>query len=314
MGVDAWLRDSARRGPCGVVLGRQLTGVVSWNLGDACNYRCSYCTQRRLADRSGTLADVAACLEALARLPGQWEIKLSGGEPFAQPGLLELARGLVQRGHLISIQTNLSAPAAQLEAFLEATRGALHVLSASLHLDYATAEQLVERYERWVRPYCEAHGARFHITSVATRARLSQLQQQVAPLLRQRGVVFKVQPEKVDGYVRHYSAAERQLLLELGGHNNTGGIEHNFQGSLCHAGARYLVIKSTGRAYRCYPASRVGGRHAELGSLRQGLRLLPGPKICPYSYCNCTVPIQRGMIDGWERPEPLAPTVSNQGE
>ena len=299
MDVDQYLRSRSRQPPPLTVLGQAIHGVVSWNMGDLCNYRCSYCTQRRMGDRSGQLERVGQCLDALFSLPGRWEVKLSGGEPFQQPGLLELVRGLVERGHLISVQTNFSASDERLSAFLEATRGALNVFSASLHLDYATAEQFVERHRRLVKPY-EAHGVCFHVTSVATTERLPQLGDEVAPLLRAHGVVFKVQPQKQGGYLRSHTEQERQLLLELGGHCRTGNIEHDFQGRLCHAGSRYLVIKSTGQAFRCYPASRVGGRHARLGSLEGGLRPMAGPKICPYTYCNCTVPIQRGMIVGWQ--------------
>ncbi|MCC6624328.1 MAG: hypothetical protein IT385_23960, partial [Deltaproteobacteria bacterium] len=72
----------------------------------------------------------------------------------------------------------------------------------------------------------------------------------------------------------------------------------DFQGRPCWAGARYFVLKSTGEAWRCYAASRVGGRHARVGSLADGFALADGPRACPYTYCNCTVPIERGMIAG----------------
>jgi len=271
--------------------------VLSWNLNDACNYRCSYCTQRFQKDRSRQLADPALARRRLGALPGSWEIKLSGGEPFVQPGLGELVAGLVAQGHLISIQTNFSAPDAQVQSFLEATRGALHLFSASLHLEYATPAAFAERYQRLIRPW-EAAGVRFHVTAVATPARLPELHDRVAPFFREQGIVFKVQPEKVHGVVRRYTPAEERLLLDLGGHNLTRQIAPNYQGRLCWAGCRYLVIKSSGAAWRCYAASRVGGRHARLGDLDAGLALLPGPRLCPYVHCCCTVPIQRGMIDG----------------
>ncbi|MCA9524525.1 MAG: hypothetical protein KC609_26340, partial [Myxococcales bacterium] len=102
-----------------------------------------------------------------------------------------------------------------------------------------------------------------------------------------------------------YDAHDRELLLALGGHNLTGEIAPNFQGRLCAAGSRYLVIKSSGRAYRCYPASRHGGRYAELGSFVEGIQLLDQAQPCPYRYCNCTVPIHRGMIDGVPRSLPM---------
>lgn len=297
MSLDAWVGDQEGRLPRLTVLGRSLRGVLSWNVHDACNYRCSYCTQRFAPDRSFVLQDVEQALRGLAGLSGAWEIKLSGGEPMLVPRLPELAAALVGRGHVLSIQTNFSASDRMLQDFLAATRGALHTFSASLHLDQAAPEQLVERYRRLVQPY-EQHGLRFHVTSVATAARLPELHGRIAPFLRAAGITFKVQPEKDHGVVRPYSAAERTLLLQLGGHNLTGQIAPCFTGRLCHAGFRYLVIKSDGRAFRCYAASRSGGRHARLGSLQQGLVLLGGPRLCPYPYCVCTVPIQRGMIEG----------------
>ncbi|MCA9263156.1 MAG: hypothetical protein KDA60_04885 [Planctomycetales bacterium] len=249
-----------------------------------------------MPDRTGRITEVDETVRAFAQLPGQWEIKLSGGEPFQQPALDQIVRGLVDAGHVVSVQTNFSATTSRLREFLEASRGALHVFSASLHLEYATPQEFFDRYEI-IRPY-EAEGVRFHVTSVGTPDRLRQLRDDVAPFFRARGIALKVQPEKVAGYVRSYTDEERALLRELGGHNQTGQIAHNFQGRMCHAGTNYLVIKSTGEAYRCYPASRLGGRFARLGSLQEGIRLLDRPQLCPYTYCNCTVPIQRGMIEG----------------
>lgn len=296
MSLDAWLASRRRTLPSWKVLGRDITGVVSWNLNDTCNYRCSYCTQRRLADRTGRLNDFDAALETLHELPGSWEFKLSGGEPFQQPDLIELVDRLVHRGHVISVQTNFSASDDRLRAFLEATRGALHVFSASLHLDYASVETFVERYERVVAPYA-AQGLRFNVTSVATPDRLQQLHDEVAPRFASASIAFKAQPEKERGYVREYSAEQLELLLALGGHNRTGRVVSDFQGRLCHAGSRYLVVKSNGEVSRCYPAARLGGRFARLGSLRDGIELLDRARPCPYTYCNCTVPIERGMVD-----------------
>ncbi|PIE18949.1 MAG: hypothetical protein CSA66_03405 [Proteobacteria bacterium] len=283
------------------ILGRQVVGVVTWNVNDTCNYRCSYCTQRHMAARTWKIEDIDRYVRALSALPGTWEIKLSGGEPFQQPGLEDIARGLVDLGHVVSVQTNFSASAAKLARFLEATEGALHVFSASLHLEYASAEGFVARYASELRPWVERHGVRFNVTSVAAPARLAQLRDEVAPRFAAAGIAFKVQPDKVRGRVREYSAEERQALLALGGHNLTGEVAPDYFGRLCWAGGRYLAIKSDGQVWRCYPASRFGGRFARLGSLHEGFELLDAPKVCPYTYCNCTVPIHRGMIEGVPR-------------
>ena len=282
-----------------LVLGRKIHGVVSWNMNDTCNYRCSYCTQRFLPDRSGhlTAAEVEAHVAAFRGLPGTWEIKLSGGEPFQQPGLVDIVTALVAAGHIISVQTNFSASERRLAAFLEATRGRLHVFAASLHLEYATAAEFIARYAH-IRPYVDAHGVSFCVTSVATPERLVELRDAIAPAFAQAGIRFKVQPEKLHGAIRGYSEDEQATLLALGGHNGLGTLAANVQGRLCWAGSRYLVVKSTGRAFRCYPAARIGGRHAARGAIDTGFVLSDGPRACPYTHCHCTVPIERGMIQG----------------
>ena len=294
--LDAWIADASRPMPPWVVLGREISGVVSWNVNDTCNYRCSYCTQRFMPVRSFRLEEVERAVEAFSRLPGRWEIKMSGGEPFQQPSIVALAAGLVARGHVVSVQTNFSAPVDRLRAFLEATRGGLYVFSASLHLEYTSETEVLERYEI-VRPY-EALGVRFNVTSVGTPSRLIELRDRVAPFFERHGISFKVQPEKVGGYVRNYTTEERAILEALGGHNRTGNIENDFRGRLCRAGMQYLVVQSSGDAFRCYPARRVGGRYARCGSLWTGFELLNRARPCPYTYCNCTVPIERGMIAG----------------
>ena len=294
-----------------MALGAPLDGVVSWNMNDTCNYRCTYCTQRFMPARSFRIEDVGPVVAGFEALPGRWEIKLSGGEPFRQPHLEDIVGGLVGLGHVVSVQTNFSASDAALAAFLDAAGASLHVFSASLHLDYDAAQAFVARYQRVVAPRLP-RGARFHVTSVATPERLPELRDVVGPTLREAGITLKVQPEKVKGHVREYGEAEAAALLALGGHNQTGQIAHDFQGRLCQAGARYLVIKSDGQVWRCYPGSRYGGRYARLGTLTGGFALVDGPRPCPYTYCNCTVPIDRGMVMGVAaRPSPEPPCTSD---
>lgn len=303
-GFDALIAARKRARPPLEIRGVPVAGVVSWNMNDTCNYRCSYCSQRFNPERTYRLEEIERYLAAFAALPGRWEVKLSGGEPFRQPGLVEIVSGLVEAGHFVSVQTNFSASDAKLAAFLEATRGALSVFSASLHLEYADADGFIDKWRRVVAPVLEADGGHFNVTSVATPSRLVELRDEVAPRFRAAGVRFKVQPEKLHGEVRAYTEAERAIIEALGGHNQTGAMANDFLGRLCWSGAAYLVIKSDGTAWRCYPASRKGGRYAKLGSFVDGIDLLDGPRVCPYSYCNCTVPINRGMIEGVKpRPE-----------
>lgn len=268
-----------------------LEGVVSWNMNTTCNYRCSYCTQRFVDDRSRWAADVPRFVEAFAKLPGDWEVKLSGGEPFRHPDFLTVVEGLAKAGRRVSVVTNFSSSRDVLQRYADLTRARPGLLSASLHLEFADLDAFVEKAVWFVG----VHAGAFCVTVVATRELLPQL-----PVLRERfdaaGVVLKVQPEKQDREVIDYTPAEREQLLALGGHAGTGRIAPDFEGRPCWAGARYFIVDHRGEAYRCYPARRYRVEH--LGNLLDGsFRLRRRPEPCDYSYCNCVVPQARGMVD-----------------
>jgi MoaA/NifB/PqqE/SkfB family radical SAM enzyme len=275
-------------------------GAVSWNVNTACNYRCSYCTQRFKEDRGRWARDTPLFLEAFGRLPGRWEIKFSGGEPFVHPTLVEIVSGLAALGHRISVVTNFSASRERLAAFVDAAAGRVGVFSCSLHLEYVDdlggfidkAAWLGARLAERADPTLKA--PHVCVTSVATRAALPQLSS-LAERFREAGVTFKIQPEKQDRDVVAYTPEEREILLSLGGHNLTGEISHDFGGLPCWSGSRYFILDDLGEAYRCYPARRY--RVERMGSfLSPTFTLAEAPSPCLYRACNCTVPISRGMM------------------
>jgi MoaA/NifB/PqqE/SkfB family radical SAM enzyme len=260
-------------------------------MNTTCNYRCSYCTQRFVDDRAQWARDLPRFVEAFCALPGDWEIKLSGGEPFRHPSFLDAVRGLAAGGRRVSVVTNLSARDDELDAFCDATRARPGLISASLHLEYVTAEAFRDK----VRRVADRHAGRVVVTCVATRANLPRLPA-LRALFADAGLDLRVQPEKEDRDVIDYDDGERAQLVALGGHNGTGAIDPSFEGRPCWAGARYFVVDHRGEAYRCYPSRRQ--RAERLGNLLEpGFRLRLTAEPCRYRYCNCTVPQQRGMVD-----------------
>jgi MoaA/NifB/PqqE/SkfB family radical SAM enzyme len=267
-----------------------LEGVVSWNMNTTCNYRCSYCTQRFLDDRAQWARDLPRFVDALLGLPGDWAVKLSGGEPFQHPGFIGAVEALANGGRRVGVVTNLSASSERLTRFAEAVSKRPGVVTASLHLEYVTPDAFLDK----VRWFAGVYDGPVVVTCVATRKNLPHL-----PALKAQaqgvGVPFRVQPEKQDRDVIAYSEAERAEILTLGGHNDTGLVDPSYEGRPCWAGARYLVVDHRGAAWRCYPARRY--RKEYLGNLLDGtLRLRREATACPYAYCNCTVPRQRGMV------------------
>jgi MoaA/NifB/PqqE/SkfB family radical SAM enzyme len=268
-----------------------LEGVASWNMNTTCNYRCSYCTQRFVDDRGQWAHDLPRFIAAFAALVGDWEIKLSGGEPFRHPDFIATVTALAGARRRVSVVTNFASPLHELLAFADATRARPGLISASLHLEYAEPEAFLEK----VQAVQAHHAGRVVVTCVATGANLPALPQ-IAARYADAGVTFRVQPEKQDRDVIEYSEAQREQLIQLGGHNGTGSIAPSFAGQACWAGARYFIVDHRGEAYRCYPARRHRREH--LGNLLDGtFRLRAEAEPCRYTYCNCTVPQQRGMVE-----------------
>ncbi|MBA3538600.1 MAG: radical SAM protein [Deltaproteobacteria bacterium] len=268
-----------------------LEGVVSWNMNTTCNYRCSYCTQRFVEDRGQWASDLPRFIAAFAALPGDWEIKLSGGEPFRHPEFLPTVRALVAARRRVSVVTNFASPLDELFAYADATRARPGLISASLHLEYAAPDEFLAK----VQAVQAHHAGRVVVTCVATRETLPRLEALRATYAA-AGVTLRAQPEKQDRDVIDYDDGERQQLIQLGGHNGTGAIEPSFTGQPCWAGARYFIVDHRGEAYRCYPSRRM--RRERLGNLLDGtFRIRTQPEPCRYAYCNCTVPQQRGMVE-----------------
>ncbi len=268
-----------------------MEGVCAWNMNTVCNYRCTYCTQRFLDDRKQWARDLPLFLAAFGRrLVGDWEVKLSGGEPFLHPSFLEAVGALAQQGRRVSVVTNLSASPATLAAFAEATRARPGVISASLHLEYADPAAFIGK----LAALAAVHAGTVVATCVATRANLPRLPALIDSFAA-AGLTLRVQPEKQDREVTGYTPEELSQLRDLGGHNGTGEIAPSFEGQPCWAGARYFVMDHRGEAWRCYPSRRY--RSEPLGNfLSPAFRLGPAATACRYRYCNCTVPVQRGMV------------------
>lgn len=299
---------------------RPAEGVVAWNVGTACNYRCSYCTQRDKSDRGRWAEDLPAFLRAFARLEGPWEVKLSGGEPFQHPRILDLVSGLAERGLRVSVVTNFSVSDAVLERFVDAVGDRAGTFSASLHLEYvsdpgafAARAARVGRALR-ARASATAPSPSVNVTVVATRVALERLPALEACFAAE-GLELKLQPEREGGRPIAYTLAELGTIGGRGGHQGLGGVTHGFFGRLCWAGARFFILDHRGEAYRCYPARRAvlaplrgaGGRIANperertlgrLGSFLDPAFRLPGPPApCLHRSCYCSVPIARRMMD-----------------
>ncbi|MCC6214203.1 MAG: radical SAM protein [Polyangiaceae bacterium] len=274
--------------------------TVEWQVCGTCNYDCSYCIQsRKYRVGHPSEAEIDRFLEFYAGLPGGWEIKMTGGEPFAFRGFLaRIVPGLVERTpHRVSVLTNLSAPVTALDRFAELTRGRLEIVSASLHLEQVDVVDFRDKALR-LRERIDAR-ARLIVNAVLVPGRLEAVER-AKELLEAVGLRLYPQVMKTKHGVSAYGGADTQRLLQLLGPaptSRTANVAPSHHGRACWAGAEYLVVTQAGDAWRCRTARRAGEGH--LGNVLEGTaRLAGGPSPCPYTICPCAVPENRGMIEG----------------
>lgn len=277
--------------------------TVEWQVCGGCNYDCSYCIQSK-KHRTGypSEEELDRMLAFLGGLPGRWEVKMTGGEPFSSKLFLSrVIPGLLATPHLLSVLTNLSVSSRTLERFADLTRGRLQVVSASLHLEHTATEDFLERLRALAARVDER--TRLVVNCVLAPQHLPRVRE-AKRAVEDAGFRFFPQLMKVKHGVYAYRSEERALVEEiLGGDwaraeaERSANLAPAYTGRRCYTGARYLVLTQRGEAWSCRSAKRLSEGY--LGSVLDGTaRLLDGPHACPYTICPCAVPANRGMIEG----------------
>jgi MoaA/NifB/PqqE/SkfB family radical SAM enzyme len=273
--------------------------VISWNIVGGCNYRCSYCVQKH-AEGLGGPSDAAlrAGLERLAQLPGRWEIKISGGEPFLLRRLPQIAARLAATGHTVSVLTNLSLPLPVVHRFVDAAGEALRTFSCSFHAEQVSETQFLERALSMRDSLLTLPRAGFVVNCVLRPGHILEAAATRRRFERAR-IKFYPQLMRHDGRVAAYSLIDRwHLRRHFGDFVRPSEMNRgvSLTGRRCHAGSRYFIITPKGDAFTCYPGKRFGD--GRLGNVFDGsLRLKHAAMSCPYAVCPCSVPQNRGIVE-----------------
>ena len=272
--------------------------TIEWQVAGACNYDCSYCIQSRKYRRGRPeRTQIDHALRFFAGLPNRWEIKCSGGEAFAHPLFMaQIVPGLMQQtSHDISVLTNFSADHHTLHRFAALTADRLRVFSASFHVEYAQAEAFAAKAAWFVDLL--APDTRFVINQVVLPGREAEAAA-CRDVFEAEGLRWFPQLYKRKGGVAEYDdeRALRALIGEAPGPADAN-VAPSYRGRLCWAGVDYLVVDKNGHAWSC----RTAKRHDQgyLGNILDGsVTRLQAPAACTYDICPCTVPANRGMIEG----------------
>jgi hypothetical protein len=274
------------------------TPTIEWQVAGACNYDCSYCIQSREYRRGRPQKEqLDRAIEAFAALPGTWEIKCSGGEAFAHPLFMShVVPALMSRTrHRISVLTNFSAERGELLSFARMVRGRLAVFSASLHLEFTTVEEFAAKAAWFVLALDP--DASFVVNQVVLPGREAE-SARCRAVIERHGLRWFPQLYKVAGGVAEYPQPE--ALVPLIGKRPTSreaNTAPSYRGQMCWAGVDYFTVDKDGAAWACRTAKRHG--EGALGNVFDGaIARLTAAAPCPYDICPCTVPANRGMIEG----------------
>ncbi len=275
--------------------------TVSWNIVGGCNYRCTYCVQKHMPGIGGpTDEQLEAALGTLTALPGSWEFKISGGEPFMLKRLPEVARRLAAAGHKVSLLTNLSAPLRVISTFIESAGEQLRTFSCSLHREEVEEAEFFEKAQGVKELLAKWPRATFVVNSVVVPGQVPEVSAS-RERFEEAGIKFYPQLMRVNGQPAKYGFVDRwRIDRAFGDMVSPSQMNRGYQlkGRLCHAGSKYFIIHPKGDAFSCYPGKRFGDGH--LGNVFDGtLRLWDAPAPCRYDVCPCTVPQNRGIIEGF---------------
>ncbi len=274
--------------------------TIEWQVCGICNYDCSYCIQsKKYRVGQPSPEQLEQFMVFFVGLRGPWEIKISGGEPFAfRLFTSQVVSGLMERtAHRISVLTNLSASMTTLERFAALTQGRLGIVSASIHPEHVELDTFVTKavaFRAMIDPR-----AKMVVNAVLRPGHLDEVAA-AKRAIEGAGLRFFPQIMKVKGGIHDYDATDQRLLARLIGESpgpREANMAPSYRGQLCWSGAEYFVLTQSGEGWSCRTAKRF--KEGYLGNVLEGsFRLREQPVRCTYGICPCTVPANRGMIEG----------------
>jgi MoaA/NifB/PqqE/SkfB family radical SAM enzyme len=240
-----------------------------------CNWRCVFCYNPRHHDRRGLSAEEWTAVLDDLRLLGTLFVALTGGEPLAHPGFLDIARAARARRLAIRVFTNGSLVTEEMADALADLQPlgielSLHGADAGTHDratgrpgSYAAFRQGLERLHRRNVPLL--------VKTPLTSLNEGELEAMVA-LVEGLGVTHRIDASltpRDDGdpsplRLRASRAAVERLYALLARRGALPGADHPAGGYNCGLGRLTLAIDPEGAVYPCLQWKRTS-----LGNVRE---------------------------------------------
>lgn len=292
---------------------------ITWDITYRCNYTCSYCSLGQGEDLARKPKTEVLSREVWSGIwtdiyeeYGSCQVHLTGGEPFAYPGIMDIVEDLV-RMHTFECSTNLFW---DVEDFIKRIPPERARIGTSYHPEMVSFDEFLDKTKKLKE-------AGFEVWSnyVAYPPFLKDIKTAKKKFL-DIGINMSILPfngmYNNKEYPDAYTKKEKDCLKELGADlpwvKKT--IDWAFDKKIkkskpktkdkkkfCIMGVMYAKIHADGNIYRCCAEEPL-----LLGNIIDGgLKLLDKPVECDIGNCPCWKSMVLGDEDRWETHWPVPP-------
>lgn len=266
---------------------------IDFLITQKCNYKCPYCSQSKGYYKDFEEADdetIEAFLKFITKLPRDFEITISGGEPLTHKKFFYLIEKIKELGFRVSIVSNFSYSIETYKKIKDILGDNLSELFVSLHLS-----QIKDLYKFLLKAFKFNYykkSSKFTVGAVLTNENLEKLKF-CTKYFKDNNIDFELQHMRIKNSFVEYDKEAQEFIEGF----PISKIRKNSKtyGKTCLAGMNFLVVYQDGEVYRCY-SSRFNKVHS-LGNIKNGVKMYDMPLPCLNKNCTCPKPIINGMVD-----------------
>lgn len=226
--------------------------------------------------------DIPAMIKTLNQTGQKWCMGITGGEPFAYPGFVEICSQFVQNDITLYIDTNLSIEKKVLQFAEIIPASMVENFYISLHIEERERRNGVESFIRTVNVLKEKE-IPFQVNYVLDPRLLHRFERDFN-FFQSKGITLLAKPfkgvYKFKPYPESYSRQQRELILKSSPDAFRRTLFYPGD-ACCEAGKSLVRIASDGTVTRCV------GDHTSLGSIYSGFSLMKEAAPCRAPFCSC---------------------------
>nr|WP_287410401.1 radical SAM protein [Pseudodesulfovibrio sp.] len=291
--------------------------IAEMMLFSTCNYRCGYCnfvlggdTKKKddlyqYKDRK-YIDSIVSFFNSISTTDVKWIGHMSGGEPLLMPNYNYFVRLMVENGHKVALNTNLSIPIDRNGWLKHNHPDDYSCIIASCH------QQSLNNFEKIYSRVKTLKDAGFpiYVRMVGHPLFISHMPD-LDEAFRKIDVSFSTNAFYSPNYPKAYTQEEQDTLLRyMRSHNEAIGLGGglSMEGRVCAAGAKMICLdlSSRGRG-RVYPCVSSASEDNCMGDIYSGITLLKGYHSCLRrdNICSCPDHFMHGIVPDMEEPKRL---------